>query len=238
MSLRSSHSILTPASPQPCLTHLSTLLSAEEDSASICSLEPERVFKHEGLFREADKHKTMKRKPLASLSLKVSSTQTSSALNNKLICPGVPPAPEHGVGALRECLKVLVGRTEGSTSHPLSILGSLFQEMETAVSKEEGVGGWRERTRGSFTTALLLWVPSTPYLQVCAVTRLNLRKHIQEYFVISKCWAVTRCYGCKPLQNRNHVLQAFCSPHCIEHGAECVSVCHSVMSNSVRPRGL
>ena len=73
---------------------------------------------------------------------------------------------------------------------------------------------------------------------VCAVTRLTLSKHIQEYFLISNCWAVTRCYGCKPLQNRNHVLQAFCSPHCIEHGAECISVCHSVMSNSVRPRGL
>lgn len=63
------HTLLTPASPQPCPTHLSTLLSAEEDSASLCSLELERVFKHEGLFREADKHKTMKRKPLASLSL-------------------------------------------------------------------------------------------------------------------------------------------------------------------------
>ena len=59
MSLYSSHSSLTLTSPQPCPTHLSTLLSAGEDSASLCSLEPERVFKPEGLFRELDKHKTM-----------------------------------------------------------------------------------------------------------------------------------------------------------------------------------
>ena len=137
MSQCSSHSILTPASPQPCPPHLSTLLSAEEDSASLCSLEPERVFKREGLFREADKHKTMKRKPLASL--KVSSTQTSSALNNKLICPGVPPAPEHGVGALRECLKVLVGRTEGSTSHPLYPGVPIPGDGNHC---EQGGGGW------------------------------------------------------------------------------------------------
>ena len=116
MSLYSSHSSLTLTSPQPCLTHLSTLLSAGEDSASLCSLEPETVFKHEGLFRELDKHKMMKRKPLGSLSPKVSSTQMSSALNDKLICPDAPPGPEHGVGALRDCLEILVGRMEGSAS--------------------------------------------------------------------------------------------------------------------------
>lgn len=141
MSLYSSHSSLTLTSPQPCPTHLSTLLSAGEDSASLCSLEPERVFKPEGLFRELDKHKTMKRKPLGSLSPKTSSTQMSSALNDKLICPGAPPRP-WARGGHPQGLPRSPGGENGGLC--FSILGSLFQEMETAVSKE-GVVWWLER---------------------------------------------------------------------------------------------
>ena len=74
-----------------------------------------------------------------------------------------------------------------------STLGSLFQEMETTVSKEEGVGGWRERTRGSLTTALLLWVPSTPYTSsVC-----GHQTHIKQTY--SRVFFNFKLLGCYPL---------------------------------------
>lgn len=144
ISLYCSHSSLTLPSPQPCPAHLSTLLSAEEDSASPCSLEPERVFNHEGLFRELDKHKMMKRKPLSSLSPKVSSTQTSSALNNKLICPDVLSRPWARGGRPQGLPQSSGGENRGLCFPPTLHAGFPFQETETAVSKEEGVW-WLER---------------------------------------------------------------------------------------------
>ena len=75
---------------------------------------------------------------------------------------------------------------------------------------EQGGGGLVAGEREYVDPLPLLCFCGSPVLHTsrCAVIRLTLGKHIQEYFVISKCWAVTCRYCCKPLQDRNHVLQA------------------------------
>lgn len=153
MFLCSLHSILTLTSPQPCpmpLPPQSTLISPDKDSTSLCStlclttsVPPERAFR---LWKVDLGKLTSTRRWNANprvLCHPKPPRPTSRVLNDKLLCSDVSLCqhtthPMHGGWMpLGKAWQVMAGRREGSASHPLSILGSMF--LENASSKKEGV---------------------------------------------------------------------------------------------------